>query len=429
MKNSLIKVTILYATFLINCLAQQTGWEVVQSGTNKNLNSIFFFDLQFGFACGDSGVVLKSLDSGKTWQSLPSPLTTNLNDCYMFDQNCFMAVGDSGNVIDTYDGGNTWYTWLTNGRTEDIYCVSFSEYQGNFYSIFGRDSLMIWYGVSNYCSTVIVEEFGGYETGGFMGAQIFTYDKVFIVGENSSAQVVFGKTTTDIYTWNFKSFYLDGKEARATGVTFFDSFVGFISSILWDGGGAISKTLDNGDNWATKFFKQPLHSISIPLSGTSQVGYCVGDSGTILKTTNAGENWYNQISPTSERLNKVYFLDQNCGFAVGDNGTILRTTDGGVTHVDGNKNNDLPTEFLLYQNYPNPFNPTTKISWQSPVGSWQTLKIYDLLGNEIATLVDEEKPAGKYEVEFNASNLPSGVYFYRLQAGSFNKIKKMILIK
>jgi len=90
---------------------------------------------------------------------------------------------------------------------------------------------------------------------------------------------------------------------------------------------------------------------------------------------------------------------------------------------------NLVDNFQLFQNYPNPFNPTTKISWHSPIGSWQTLKIYDLLGNEIATLVNEEKPVGSYEVEFNASNLPSGVYFYRLQADSFKQIKKMILIK
>ena len=92
--------------------------------------------------------------------------------------------------------------------------------------------------------------------------------------------------------------------------------------------------------------------------------------------------------------------------------------------------NDLvPTEFVLYQNYPNPFNPNTKISWQSPVGSHQTLKIYNLLGSEVATLVDEYKPAGTYEVEFNAAKYTSGVYFYRLQAGSFAETKKMILIK
>jgi len=92
---------------------------------------------------------------------------------------------------------------------------------------------------------------------------------------------------------------------------------------------------------------------------------------------------------------------------------------------------DVPVlqEFSFEQNYPNPFNPSTKISWQSPVGSHQTLKIFDILGNEIATLVNEYKPAGKYEVEFNAANLPSGVYFYQLKAGSFVETKKMVLLK
>ena len=88
-----------------------------------------------------------------------------------------------------------------------------------------------------------------------------------------------------------------------------------------------------------------------------------------------------------------------------------------------------PLTFSLNQNYPNPFNPSTKISWQSPVGSQQTLKIFNVLGNEIATLADEYKPAGKYEVEFNASTLPSGVYFYQLKAGEYVSTKKMILLK
>jgi hypothetical protein len=85
--------------------------------------------------------------------------------------------------------------------------------------------------------------------------------------------------------------------------------------------------------------------------------------------------------------------------------------------------------FSLEQNYPNPFNPSTKISWQSAVNSKQTLKVFDLLGREVATLVDEYKPAGRYEVEFNAGDLPSGVYFYTLQAGSCTATKKFILMK
>jgi hypothetical protein len=93
-------------------------------------------------------------------------------------------------------------------------------------------------------------------------------------------------------------------------------------------------------------------------------------------------------------------------------------------------------EYALEQNYPNPFNPSTVISYQLPVSSGVTLKVYDILGNEIATLVDEYKPAGRYEVEFNTSshsgnvrNLTSGVYFYQIKANDYVQTRKMILIK
>ena len=88
-------------------------------------------------------------------------------------------------------------------------------------------------------------------------------------------------------------------------------------------------------------------------------------------------------------------------------------------------------DFILYQNYPNPFNPTTKISWQSPISSHQTLKIYDLLGNFIATLVDDYRAAGVYEIDFDATkfNLTSGVYLISLSAGNFRKTKKIVLMK
>lgn len=89
----------------------------------------------------------------------------------------------------------------------------------------------------------------------------------------------------------------------------------------------------------------------------------------------------------------------------------------------------LPIVFTLEQNYPNPFNPKTVISYQLPVAGFVNLKVFDILGNEVATLVDEHRPAGKYEVDFNAEKLASGIYFYRLQAGEFVQIKKMLMLK
>jgi len=105
-----------------------------------------------------------------------------------------------------------------------------------------------------------------------------------------------------------------------------------------------------------------------------------------------------------------------------------------------NENNLVVDEFRLYQNYPNPFNPSTKIKYRIPLsppllkgeseaGGFITLKVYDVLGSEVAILINEEKPTGSYEVEFNASSLPSGVYFYQLRAGNFIETKKMLLLK
>lgn len=92
-------------------------------------------------------------------------------------------------------------------------------------------------------------------------------------------------------------------------------------------------------------------------------------------------------------------------------------------------NSELPTSYILNQNYPNPFNPSTKISYDIPVNGFVTLKVFDVLGKEVSTLVNENKTAGKYIIDFDASNLSSGIYFYRITVNGFTDIKKMILVR
>ncbi len=99
-----------------------------------------------------------------------------------------------------------------------------------------------------------------------------------------------------------------------------------------------------------------------------------------------------------------------------------------ITEIEEDKNT-MPNEYALSQNYPNPFNPNTKIKYSIPEMGSVALKVFDVLGNEVATLISEEKPAGSYEVEFNGLELSSGIYFYKLQSGSFVETKKMILLK
>ena len=99
-----------------------------------------------------------------------------------------------------------------------------------------------------------------------------------------------------------------------------------------------------------------------------------------------------------------------------------------IEDVEGN-GSSIPLSYALFNNYPNPFNPISTIKYDLPEGARVQIKVYNVLGKEVAKLVNEEKPAGRYEVEFNASSLASGIYFYRIQAGSFVDTKKMILLK
>jgi hypothetical protein len=141
--------------------------------------------------------------------------------------------------------------------------------------------------------------------------------------------------------------------------------------------------------------------------------------------------WYDYFSGDS-----IYVTDTQAQVSLEPGEFHIYTTvklpapeEGILLDVEDTGSDEVVREYQLEQNYPNPFNPTTTISWQSPVSSRQTLKVYDILGREVANLVDEYKPAGRYEVQFNASNLASGVYFFKLQAEDFVKTKKMLLLK
>jgi uncharacterized protein (TIGR02145 family) len=126
---------------------------------------------------------------------------------------------------------------------------------------------------------------------------------------------------------------------------------------------------------------------------------------------------------TNDSVIILYYYD-NKGY-----GFSVRCVNDIAVGVDDNNKSELPKEFFLSKNYPNPFNPQTKISFSVPKESFITLKIYDLLGREVATLVQDKKQQGEYSVTWNADNVPSGVYFYKLLAGDFIETKKMVLMK
>lgn len=124
-------------------------------------------------------------------------------------------------------------------------------------------------------------------------------------------------------------------------------------------------------------------------------------------------------------LGLTIYVDENNDGSIDDTLSVQNQ----LSNNEETQGSLIPTEYRLEQNYPNPFNPSTRISWQSPLGSHHTLKIYNVLGEEVATLVNKYLEAGRCEVEFDASKLSSGVYFYQLRAGNFINMKKMIFMK
>ncbi|MBN8571602.1 MAG: T9SS type A sorting domain-containing protein [Ignavibacteria bacterium] len=148
----------------------------------------------------------------------------------------------------------------------------------------------------------------------------------------------------------------------------------------------------------------------------------------VYKTTNDGLNWIltNFSGQTFQDVDKLLYYNNKL-YAAAYTG-IWVNTDDIVTGIE-NPSNEIPAAYKLLQNYPNPFNPSTKIEYQIPSQSNVILKVYDFTGKEVQTLVNEIKSAGKYSIDFNASSLSSGVYFYKLETTNFSSVKKMTVIK
>lgn len=237
-------------------------------------------------------------------------------------------------------------------------------------------------------------------------------------------------------------YYYDGNSfiEKFTAPVSLNSIYFKYPSHIWSVGesGYIAYSSDNGGNWSIQnnpdLLDRSLNDVFFSQIYNWGVGWAVGDEGLILKTTNFGNTW--QIEDdglTDNNLNRIDFCHWadfwggsfGPGIIVGEHKTVLIYPI--VVSVEDQRVE--PKHFHLYQNYPNPFNPSTTLSFVISQQSLVTLKVFDILGKEVKTLVNEEKPMGEYEVEFDGSALPSGIYFYQLKAGEYLETKKMVLIR
>lgn len=411
-------------------------WQIQNSGTAENLNDVTKASYTIGnsvFVVGDNGTILKTTNNGNEWVSVPSGTTNRLNAVSFSWSGEGVAVGDGVICLST-DQGENWSATFTYNNKNAISVSSFySEFWGWNILIGCDDGTILYYGdtYNTWQDTVLTNEpiiatgmtdLGLHVSPVIVATKSFTYNAYLPIYPTSTWKLYNNKLnpednlTCGELNYNYQYLVGNGGISGTEILT--------LKKYFW---------LDT--LWTPKY--SSISSTFIPEDIAIYYDYDLficGNNGKIFTSIDDGSNWIEQITGVNDKLNAIIFRDTT-GFAVGDNGTILFTSNGGgINSVD--KIIQL-NEIILYQNYPNPFNPSTNIEYKLNSRQYIQLKIYDVLGNEITTLVNGEQPAGSYNLEFNPSlinsKLSSGIYFYKLSAmsddGNSVQTRKMIYLK
>jgi photosystem II stability/assembly factor-like uncharacterized protein len=196
--------------------------------------------------------------------------------------------------------------------------------------------------------------------------------------------------------------------------------------------GRIMKSTNLGANWVSTSGLTP-YTINDVKFLNNNTAYAVGSGGELFITHNAGDTWIKEQSKSGNTIRTLSIVTPSRLMVFGEEGNMLKYTPDLTSTGNGN-NNEVPSLYKLEQNFPNPFNPSTNVKFSIPADGIVKLIVFDITGREVKMLTNEKMNAGNFEVNFNASGISSGVYFYRLDVTgkdglSFSDTKKMILVK
>ncbi len=407
------------------------------------------------------GAVYRSTDNGTTWERKSNGLPSNLqflNSVIITDNNTVLA-GSDHSVYYSTDNGNNW----VHSNFPDLYIENMAE--GGGYEYAACDYIGIYRSSDNgvnWSNTISGLDFllmsardnfacvGSVNEGAYVttdnGLQWFGVSGI-PSGNSVYSTYYIPQTTMVLAATNIGTNYIYASYDNGLSFSTYSEGLGINAvtddfaasdSFMFAGGSfngvwrrlrpgitpvelsSFTAEESNGNvtlNWTTateknnKGFEIQRSDVRNQMSGWRQIGFVEGNGTTTLPHSYSFIDKDLSLSKYSYRL-KQFDFDGASEYS-----NIIEVSI------------QSPEKFLLEQNFPNPFNPSTKIKYSIPQNAFVTLKIYDILGNEVASLVDENETAGRYNVTFNASKFSSGIYFYKLQAGSFNQIKKMILMK
>jgi hypothetical protein len=357
--------------------------QYAQSGETP-LNAIYFIDSNSGFAVGESGAIMKTTNGGNNWFQSTILTGYELRDITFVNSNTGWMIGyylglpHTSAVFKTIDGGTTWSS-----------------------QSFGTDE--------SFSSITFADELNGWAVGGKS-----SISESFII-HTSDGGTTWEYQDNPTNEFLMKVFFSDGNTGWAVGA-----------------GGIVLAT-----------------ESAVPVELTSFTASAIVNSVklewiTATETNNSGFEIYRSLTNdnfktigfvaghgTTTKVNNYSFLDEKLQSGIYSYKLVQIDYDGTTSETDIVKVELItqPKGFSLDQNFPNPFNPATNISFTLPAAGETKLRIFNAIGEEIVTLVDEFREAGTYKLNFNASNLTSGVYYYRIESADFTSMKKMILLR
>ena len=442
--NQLVFSIIIFLIFTSTIYSQsQFIWQALPNApyTPGRFEDIFFIDANTGWivrSVDSNGVKLpniyKTTNGGDSWLDLSDTVIVQGARCIVFANPNTGWIGSishsGGHIYKTTDGGESWVDQFTNLPPDTNYSVC-GLYAVNENIVYGCGR---WFGPAKFYKTTnggqnwIVKDLSAYadrlidvyftspDSGfvvGGIGPDIYTGNGVILFTSDGGESWETKFTTTNNRQWAWK-------------IDFPTQSTGYVSLQKLDGAGAyIIKTTDAGQSWEEKTV---LASSNLNQQG---IGFINENTGWIggwglrsYITTNGGDNW--TLQNWGYNINRFRLINDTLVYAVGQ--TVYKYMRDSTNSIQ-NISTQVPEKPFISQNYPNPFNPTTKIKFTVLDYENVKLTVFDVLGRELSVLVDGRFNPGYYEYTFDATELESGVYFYRIETFNYTETKKMILLK
>ncbi len=408
-----------------NLALAQNGWTALNSGSSIMFQSVRAVDQNIAWAAGDSGRVLRTTNGGATWASVGGGTIGQVsiwNIEATNEQTAFATTtpGATTFIYRTTNGGSTWSAVYSQSggfindirMSDDLNGYAYGDPVGGKWTVLRTsDGGATWFRLANEPVNVAGEAGLYYNSLCAIGLT-----HIWFCASGPSSQRIY-RSTDGGSTWASTSV---GSNAPLS-VWFNSTSLGVCSQST---GG--QRSTDGGVYWSSAPMP-PAYSAA----GAGTIDFWCGFGAQVYHSTNAGLTWNSEYSLAgSTGIFAMHFKTLGTsvvGYAAGTNGTLARFN-GTVTDIQ-EEVAPFPLLLALRQNYPNPFNPITTIEFTTPHASEVTLKIFNELGAQVATLISSQLPAGRHSVIWDASTMPSGTYFYQLRSGNLLAQRKLLLIR